>query len=185
MTRRAVAVLAVLAACAAALTGCVERRMVIRSQPEGARVLVDLEEIEGRTPVEVPFEWSGTREVVLLAPGYEVLEGRAELEDRWFSYFPLDLFAELLYPGTIHDVQEFDFELVRYHPVDEPLTAEHEAELERRLAELRARADAHRRGGSDGPADEIPPDGKPGPGDDVPPPPSGDDPPPPPPRAGP
>lgn len=185
MSRRAWATLAVALACGASLAGCVERRMVIRSDPEGARVFLDLEELQGTTPLEVPFEWSGTRAVVLLAPGYEVLETRAELEDRWHSYFPLDLFAELLWPGTIEDVQEFEFALQPYYPVDQPLTDEHEAELERRLAGLRQRADAHRRGGSKGPQGELPPDpGKPGPGEYVPPPPAGDAPPPPPPRSG-
>ena len=143
--------LVIAVACAAALAGCVERRMVIRSQPAGARLLLDLEEIEGRTPLELPFQWGGTREVVLLAPGYEVFEGRARLEDRWHSYFPLDLFAELLYPGTIEDVQAFDFELTPYLAGDQPFTADHEAEIERRLADLRRRADDHRRGGSAGP----------------------------------
>jgi len=155
MSRRSVATMAVAMACAAAFAGCVEHRMVIRSQPEGARVILDLEEIESRTPTEVPFEWSGTREVILIAPGYRVFEGHAELEDRWYSYFPLDFVAEVLYPGTIHDVQEFEFELEPYYPEDEPFTSVQEEELESRLAALRERADAHRSGGSAGPGGDA------------------------------
>ncbi len=162
MSRRTVAAALAAVAGLALLAGCVERRMVIRSQPAGARLLLDLEEIEGRTPFDMPFEWSGTRSVVLIAPGYEVFEGEAHLADRWYSYFPLDLFAELLYPGTIVDVQEFDFELNAYYPEDQPFTEDQEAELERRLAGLRERADAHRRGGSAGPPRADAPPGAPG-----------------------
>ena len=128
-------------------TGCVERKMVVRSDPAGARLLLELDEIEGRTPVEVPFQYGGLREVTLHKPGYKVLETTARLEDRWFSYFPLDFFAEILWPGTIHDVQEFDFTLERYAPYDES----QDAGNRRRIEELRERADAHRRGGSKGP----------------------------------
>jgi len=129
------------------LMGCVERRMVVRSDPDGAQLLLELDEIEGRTPVEIPFEFGGLRNVTLIKPGFKVLETTAELEDRWFAYFPLDFFAEVLWPGTIEDVQEFDFTLEAYEDYDES----QDADNKRRIAELRERAEAHRRGGSRGP----------------------------------
>ena len=127
--------------------GCVERKMIIRSDPDGARLLLELDEIEARTPVEVPFQYAGLREVTLIKPGYKVLETTARVEDSWHSYFPLDFFAEILWPGTIHDVQEFDFVLEPYDLYDES----QDAENKRRVEELRIRAEAHRRGGSKGP----------------------------------
>ncbi len=129
------------------LMGCVERRMVVRSDPDGAQLLLELDEIEGRTPVEIPFEFGGVRNVTLIKPGFKVLETTADLEERWFAYFPLDFFAEVLWPGTIEDVQEFDFTLEAYEDYDES----QDADNKRRIAELRERAEAHRRGGARGP----------------------------------
>ncbi len=151
-------------AAAALLGGCVERKMVVRSDPAGAHVLLDLAEQDATTPATIPFEFGGTRLVTLVAPGYEVLDAHAELRDPWYTWFPFDLFAEVLWPGTIEDVQEFEFTLRPYHPGDERFSDAQRAEVERRSAELRARAEAYRRGGSDGPAapaaapaDEPPP----------------------------
>jgi len=160
-------------------TGCVERKMIVRTDPAGARLLLELDEIEGRTPLEVPFKYGGLREVTILKPGYKVLETSARLEDPWFAYFPLDFFAEILWPGTIHDVQEFEFTLEPYAEYDES----QDAENRRRVAELRERADAHRRGGAKGPQAGTAQKSK-----QVPLPPpieeSDEDPPPPPPRMG-
>ena len=44
------------------LTGCVQRRLIIRSQPEGAFVTIDRRQI-GLTPLSVPYTYSGTREI--------------------------------------------------------------------------------------------------------------------------
>lgn len=49
---------------APALTGCVERLITVRSQPPGALVHLNDEEI-GRTPVTVPFKFYGTYDVRL------------------------------------------------------------------------------------------------------------------------
>ena len=53
----AVAQIGVLLA-AGGLGGCVERKLVIGSSPEGALLQVNDVEI-GRTPVTVPFKWYG------------------------------------------------------------------------------------------------------------------------------
>src|SRR4051812_22573378 len=99
------------AALATALTlpGCVERKMMIRSDPPGALISLDGQDAELRTPAEIPFDFGGTRAVTLTAPGHKVLETTAKLEDPWFTYFPLDVFAEFLYPGTIEDTQVFTY----------------------------------------------------------------------------
>ncbi len=49
---------------AVALTGCVERLITVRSQPPGALVHLNDEEI-GRTPVTVPFKFYGVYDVRL------------------------------------------------------------------------------------------------------------------------
>ena len=56
--------LALLAAASALATGCVERRITIYSNPDGA--LVQLNDVEiGRTPITVPFTWYGDYDIVL------------------------------------------------------------------------------------------------------------------------
>jgi PEGA domain-containing protein len=153
--QRAPAARAALAAVAAALApaGCVERKMMIRSDPPGAVITLDGERIEQRTPAEVPFDFGGTRGVTLAAPGHKLLESTAEVADPWFTYFPLDVFAEFLWPGTIEDVQEFDFTLEPYAAA----STTSKEELRRRLDELKLRAESFRAGGADGPREPPPP----------------------------
>lgn len=94
------------------LSGCVERLLLVRSDPSGARVFVDAHDM-GVTPVEVPFEHYGTREVLLRKsgedsdePGHESVVQLVELKAPWYQWFPFDIFSELLWPGTIRDVHE-------------------------------------------------------------------------------
>lgn len=153
---------AALAAVPLAAAGCVERKMLIRSDPPGAMITLDGKALETRTPTEVPFDFGGTRSVMLSAPGYRVLETTAKLSDPWFTYFPLDIGAEFLWPGTIHDTQTFDFKL---EPYAAQLTPDLKAEAKKRLSELKLRAEEYRAGGSEGPGKAAPP---------PPPPPAGD-----------
>lgn len=62
---------------ALALGGCIERRMFITSEPEGATVWLNDTEV-GVTPVEVDFTYFGVYDVRLRKPGYEPLTTRAE-----------------------------------------------------------------------------------------------------------
>jgi PEGA domain len=147
---RVAAALAVLVAAA----GCVERKMLIRSDPPGATITLDGQTLDTRTPTEVPFDFGGTRSVTLSAPGCRVLETTAELVDPWYTYFPLDIGAEFLWPGTIHDTQAFDFKL---EPYAAQLTPDLKAEAKKRLADLKLRAEEYRAGGSEGPGKVAPP----------------------------
>jgi len=56
----AISVLGVL--CLTAFTGCVQRRLIVKTQPEGAAVLIDRKPV-GYSPVSVPFTYYGTRDV--------------------------------------------------------------------------------------------------------------------------
>ena len=140
-------------ALAVAAGGCVERKMMIRSDPPGAVITLDGERLENRTPAEVPFDFGGTRGVTLSAPGYRLLDATAEVEDPWFTYFPLDVFAEFLWPGTIEDVQQFDYALVPYGRE----SAESDDAVRRKLDELKLRAESFRAGGAEGPREPPPP----------------------------
>lgn len=100
------------------LGGCVDRMLIIRSDPPGARVFVDGRDL-GTTPTEVPFEHYGTREVMVRMEEIELRGERAlapqtrmvEVSAPWYQWFPFDLFSEFLYPGTIVDAREVMFTL--------------------------------------------------------------------------
>src|SRR5262249_3082859 len=98
MPRRALPLLFV----ALALTGCVERRMLIVSDPPGATVFVNGENV-GLSPASVPFTYNGKYDVTLVRDGYQTKTYEAVVPRRWFEFFPIDFGAEVLYPGHIQD----------------------------------------------------------------------------------
>lgn len=123
--------------CLAALTllpGCVERRIEITSEPSGAMVWVNDQQV-GRTPTAAAFLYHGVYDVRLHLDGYEPLATEAEAEPPFYEHAPLDFAAEVI-PARIRNVQ-------RWHFV---LTPALEQTLERPTleADLLARADAMR-----------------------------------------
>lgn len=85
-----------------ALGGCVERTMKIDSDPQGARVFVNDEEI-GVTPARFAFLWYGDYDIMLRKEGYQTLKTHHRVDPPWYQYPPIDLVAECLIPGTIKD----------------------------------------------------------------------------------
>jgi hypothetical protein len=108
--------------CAAAGPGCVQRRMTIRSNPPGAMVYIDNQEI-GTTPVSTGFVYYGTRQFRLVKEGYETLTESRTLPSPWYQFIPLDFVSENLVPGEIRDHHTLDFQLVpqRVVPTEELL----------------------------------------------------------------
>jgi hypothetical protein len=94
-------------ACAALSTGCVQRRMTIRSNPPGALVYVDDYQL-GATPVSHDFVYYGTRKIRLVKDGYETLTVRQPFPLPWYQYFPLDFVTENLLPWEIRDERVVD-----------------------------------------------------------------------------
>jgi hypothetical protein len=101
--------LAALVVCALA-SGCVERRMLIRSNPPGAMVYVDDYEI-GTTPVSTNFTYYGTRKIRLVKDGCETLTVMQSIPPPWYEIFPLDFISENFVPGDIRDQRTFDYRL--------------------------------------------------------------------------
>jgi len=107
--------------------------MKISSQPPGARVFVNDEEV-GQTPVKFTFLWYGDYDLLLRKEGYETLRTHYRVNPPWYQWPPFDLIAETLIAGTIHDVHELPtYELT---PAAIPPTAE----VVQRAVELRERA---------------------------------------------
>jgi hypothetical protein len=101
------------------LAGCVERTLTINTEPEGAIVILNDEEI-GISPVTTSFEWYGDYNVRISKQGYETLKTHRNLKAPWYDKFPFDFFA-MLYPKRIVDTYEWTFELA---PQKQPTTEE-------------------------------------------------------------
>jgi len=103
------------------LAGCVERRLTINTEPQGAMVVLNDQEI-GTSPVTVPFNWYGDYWVRIRKDGYQALDTHRDLKAPLHDYFPFDFFAEVLYPGRIVDAYEWTFDLApKEYPTREQL----------------------------------------------------------------
>ncbi len=103
--------LLLLVLCALAAVGCVRRRLFINSNPTGALVYVDNEQI-GTTPCAVDFTYYGTREIRLVKPGLETLKVNQPIPTPWYEYPPLDFISENLVPYEIHDNRSVSFNMM-------------------------------------------------------------------------
>ncbi len=102
------------------LAGCVERRLTINTQPQGALVTLNDEEI-GTSPVTVSFEWYGDYNVAIHKEGYQTLKTHRKLKGPWYDTFGFDFFAQIVNPNRIVDSYEWTFELA---PKKEPTREE-------------------------------------------------------------
>lgn len=130
------------AACLIGLTACqADRKIRVVSRPSGATVFFDDVEV-GETPLEFPYRYYGVRRLTLEKEGFRRESTIFELKAPWYSYFPFDLFSELINPVPYKDHYEMTFVLARESgDVAEP-----------DLEALLRRADRLRRAGPLGPA---------------------------------
>ncbi|HWB08167.1 MAG TPA: PEGA domain-containing protein [Pirellulales bacterium] len=107
---------------ALAASGCVQRRITIRSNPPGALVYVDKYEI-GKTPCSVAYTYYGTREIKLVRDGYETLTVMQWIPPPWYQIPPLDFVSENVVPAEIRDERTYTYQLVptRVVPTDQLL----------------------------------------------------------------
>jgi hypothetical protein len=90
-------------------TGCVgvRRELTVESEPAGALVYINGEEV-GRTPLVHPFLYYGTMDVKLRKDGYETLEDAPRVWAPFWQVPPLDLFAEAF---SLTDRHRLSYEL--------------------------------------------------------------------------
>jgi len=112
--------------------GCVRRTMKITTEPPNALVYLNDQEV-GRSEVSVDFLWYGDYDVVIRKEGFETLKTHWHVKAPWYQIIPFDFFAEVLWPGKIHDVQTKHFEL-------EPQSLPTPEDLTERATELRTEA---------------------------------------------
>ncbi len=95
--------------------GCVERKLTINTEPTGAVVWLNDEEI-GVSPVTVEFNWYGDYKVRISKEGYEMLDTHRKLKGPVYDAVGLDFLVEILWPGRIVNEYEWSFELEPYQP---------------------------------------------------------------------
>ncbi len=115
---------------AAALAGCVERELVITSEPSGALVYISDVEV-GRTPLRHPFTWYGDYDIILRMDGWETLKTHRNLRMPAYEVPPADLFSHLA-PWTYHDTRYLHFKLEKQKPVTDEQLIQRADELRER-----------------------------------------------------
>jgi hypothetical protein len=113
-------------------SGCMHRRLTIRSDPPGAAVLVDGEEI-GYTPVSFDYTYYGTREIRLIKDGYQTLTTQVKLSTPWYQILPLEFVTDNFALTKINDRREVSYALAREN-------IEPSQEIENRANNLRSEA---------------------------------------------
>ena len=96
-------------------TGCIERKVTISTEPSGALVLLNDEEV-GTSPVTVGFEWYGDYSVQVSKDGYQTLKTHQNLKRPVADRFPFDLFADA-FSSKIYEYN-WNFKLEPLQPID-------------------------------------------------------------------
>lgn len=118
------------------LGGCLERTVSITSEPAGALVILNDEEI-GRTPVETGFRYFGVYDVRLQREGFEPIVTEKEAVAPIWEYPGLDLLA-IAAPWRVKTHLEWHFDLEAVPEPGTPEAEQSEQELFDRARSLRA-----------------------------------------------
>ncbi|MDA7950889.1 MAG: PEGA domain-containing protein [Pirellulaceae bacterium] len=91
-------------------SGCVRRRMTVRSNPPGGRVFIDDREV-GTSPVSVEYTYYGTRKIRVVKDGYETVSVKENLAPPWYQWPVVNFFSENLWPAEIRDERTIDINM--------------------------------------------------------------------------
>jgi hypothetical protein len=129
--RRVQAILLVLFAIGA-FSGCVERRYTIRTDPPGATVIVNGEEI-GPSPASKSFNYYGDRKITIILDGYQTKTLIQPINAPWWDNYVTEFFTENVVPVSLRDERDYKYAL---EPAQTPL----QGELRDRAESLRSDA---------------------------------------------
>lgn len=115
-----------------ALSGCVRRTITITTEPPQALVFLNGQEV-GRSTLTTDFIWYGDYDVIIRQEEYKTLKTHWDIKAPWYQAVPIDFFAEVLWPGQLHDKHSRHFVL-------EPAEIPTQEELISRAMETRKRA---------------------------------------------
>jgi hypothetical protein len=97
----------------AGASGCVERRMVLITDPypvaANAIVFDEKNQPIGGTPVDKPFTYYGKYRFRIVKDGFETLDVEQNVKAPWYEWPGLDFISENLIPWTIRDVRYFRY----------------------------------------------------------------------------
>ena len=99
----------ILVSCLFVSSGCVRRKLTVRSDPPEAQVYFNGKYM-GETPVDFDFEWYWQHEVELKKEGYETMSNSEVIKAPVYMWIPFDLAMELL-PFTVRDNRELTYTL--------------------------------------------------------------------------
>ncbi|MBN1587414.1 MAG: HEAT repeat domain-containing protein [Candidatus Omnitrophica bacterium] len=110
MSRKFFAIFLILVTLSA--SACVERKLIVKSDPSGAEVFLDQSETpEGVTPLEMSFLNYGKRHIRLSYEGYYDIQTVEQFKGPWYSIPGPDFVMENLWPFTLRDYNTFDYTL--------------------------------------------------------------------------
>jgi hypothetical protein len=115
--RRRLLVFVLAVTASSVLSGCVERRYTIRTDPPGARVIVNGEDI-GTTPVSRSFTFYADRSIRIIKEGYETKDVIEKFRAPWYDNYLTEFFTENLNPYTFRDEVEFNYKLTPAQPAE-------------------------------------------------------------------
>lgn len=131
---RSLAVFTAVSAITLLPSGCVRRRLQVRTSPPGAVISVDNQTI-GTSPAATSFTYYGTREVRIEKDGFRTETIKRRINPPWYEAPGLDFIAETLWPWEIRDERIIDVQLV-------PETIEPTSEVLERADQLRSQSRA-------------------------------------------
>src|SRR5438552_6616157 len=94
------------------VTGCVERRFVITTEPPGAIVYDEKGLPMGAAPTDRPFVYYGEYQWTLVKDGYETQVVREKVRAPFYEWFLFDFFSENVVPWNIRDIRRYNYRLV-------------------------------------------------------------------------
>jgi hypothetical protein len=100
----------------ALMTGCVRRRLIVRSNPPGASVYVD-KQLIGTTPASTSFTYYGTREIEVVADGFRTEKVLRTISPPWYQVPPIDFVSETLWPWELRDERIIDITMTPNQPL--------------------------------------------------------------------
>jgi hypothetical protein len=99
------------AALLVAASGCVRRRLTVRTNPPGAQVFVDDQEI-GTSPCSASFVYYGTRKITVMKDGYRTETLWQTLNPPWYQLPVAEFISENLVAREIRDERIVDVQLL-------------------------------------------------------------------------
>ena len=95
----------------ALLAGCVERQMIITTEPFAAVVFDEQGNGLSQTPADRSFTYYGKYRFKIVKDGYETAIVEEDVRPPWYEWLGLDFISENVIPWTIRDIRRFHYVL--------------------------------------------------------------------------